>query len=85
MSVTAELTYNILGEDKIYKGQCSNLSHSGIQFETDKLLLEGTSLEITIDTKSKKFKPMNAIVEVLRAESSGDNEYKVAGKILKYK
>ena len=85
MSVTAELTYNIPGDDKLHKGQCRNLSHSGIQFETDKLLPEGTSLEITIDTKSEKFKPMNAIVEVLRTESSGDNEYTVAGKILEYK
>lgn len=85
MSVTAELTYNMLGDDKTYKGQCRNLSHSGIQFETDKLLPEGISLEIIIDTKSKKFRPMNAIVEVLRVNSSGDNVYNVAGKILEYK
>ncbi|GBD95456.1 MAG TPA: PilZ domain-containing protein [Nitrospirae bacterium] len=85
MSVTAELTYNMPGEDKTHKGQCRNLSHSGIQFETDKPLQEGTSLEITIDTKSEKFRPMNAIVEVLRTESSGDNEYKIAGRILEYK
>ena len=85
MSVTAELTYSIPGEKEVRKGQCSNLSHSGILFETEKPLQEGASLEITIDTKSKKFKPMNAIVKIMRVEESGKRDYIVAGRILEYK
>ena len=85
MPITADLTYSLPSESKMYTGQCNNLSHSGIQFRTEKLLQEGTSLEVTIDTKSEKFKPMNAIVEILRVESADNNEYNVAGKILEYR
>jgi hypothetical protein len=85
MSVTAELTYRIGSDDRIHRGQCRNLSHSGIQFQTDTCLQEGTTLEITIDTKSEKFKPMNALVEILRVVPVENNEYTVAGKILEYK
>jgi len=85
MPINAELTYTIKGEGTAFKGQCKNLSHSGIQFETGKLLEEGAFLELTIDTKSDKFKPMNATVEVLRVDPLEDGRYKVSGKILEYK
>jgi c-di-GMP-binding flagellar brake protein YcgR len=85
LSVAAELTYRLPGDNKTYRGECTNLSHSGIQFITEKGLEEGTSLEITIDTKSKKFKPMNALVKIIRVEALGENEFKVAAKIAEYK
>ncbi len=85
MSVTADVQYFISRENKTYTGKCLNLSHAGIQFETGKALEEGTSLEITIDTKSKKFKPMDVVVEILRVEAVEKSTYKVAGKILEYK
>lgn len=85
MSVTAELTYNISGASEVCKGRCRNLSHSGIQFETDNLLNEGTALEITIDTKSDKFKPMNALVDIIRVEPLPSSQYRVAGLIREYK
>ena len=85
MSVTADVQFFISGENKTYTGKCRNLSHSGIQFETEKALEEGTSLEITIDTKSKKFEPMDVVVEIIRVEERKNNTYKVAGKILEYK
>ena len=85
LPIAAELTYKIKGESKTYTGQCRNLSHSGIQFDTERLLEEGASLEITIDTKSDKFKPMNAIIEILRVDPLDNSEYKVSAKILEYK
>lgn len=85
MPITAELTYTIKGKSATCKGQCKNLSHSGIQFETETPLKEGAALEITIDTKSDKFKPMNAIVEVLRIDPLENSWYRVSGKILEYK
>jgi len=85
MPINAELTYSTKGESTSFTGQCKNLSHSGIQFETAKLLTEGTSLEITIDTKSDKFKPMHATVEVLRIDRLDNSGYRVSGKILTYK
>lgn len=85
MPIDAELTYSIKGESTTFKGYCKNLSHSGIQFETGQLLEEGSTLEITIDTKSEKFKPLNATVEVLRIAPLENSVYRVSGKILEYK
>ncbi len=88
MPVTAELTYTIPGEpgeNETYKGECKNLSHSGIQFVTGQALSEGKSIEVVIDTKSAKFKPMKAIVEIIRVEPSGDRQYKAAGIIKEYR
>lgn len=85
MPIDAELTYRIKGESTTFKGHCKNLSHSGIQFETGQLLEEGATLEITIDTKSEKFKPLNATVEVLRVAPLENSGYRVSGKILEYK
>ena len=85
MSITAELTYRISSDDRIHRGQCKNLSHSGMQFQTETCLKEGTTLKITIDTKSEKIKPMNALIEIIRVKPSENNQYIVAGKILEYK
>lgn len=85
MPINAELTYSIKGESASFKGQCINLSHSGIQFETSKHLREGVSLDITIDTRSDVFKPMHATVEVLRIDPLENSGYRVSGKILEYK
>ncbi|UCD36218.1 MAG: PilZ domain-containing protein [Nitrospiraceae bacterium] len=85
MSVTAELTYLLPGENTLYKGLCNNLSHSGIQFITEKLLEAGQRLEVTIDTKSAKFKPMAVIVEVVRVEPSESNTYRISGTITEYR
>ncbi|NOZ68885.1 MAG: PilZ domain-containing protein [Deferribacteres bacterium] len=85
LTVDAELTYTIAGEDGTYKGQCRNLSHTGIQFVTDQALPEGKAIEVVIDTKSVKFNPMKAVVEVVRVEPSGDSRYKTAGIIKKYR
>ena len=84
MSVKADLTFSLPGDNTPHTGQCRNLSHSGIQFETDKALEQGATLEITIDTKSEKFKPMKVIVRILRAEPVENGMYKVAAKILEY-
>lgn len=85
MSVTAELTYLLPGGNTLYKGLCNNLSHSGIQFETEKQLEAGQQLEVTIDTKSAKFKPMAVIINVLRVEPLDNNVFRVSGKITEYR
>lgn len=85
MEINAEITYTLQDNDSIYKGQCNNLSHSGIMFTTEHALPEGQSLELTIDTKSNKFQPMKALVEIIRVEPSGDDQYRNAGIIKEYK
>ncbi len=85
LQVEAELTYSIAGENGTYKGQCRNLSHTGIQFVTEHALSEGKAIEVVIDTKSAKFNPMTAVVEIIRVEPAGDRQYKTAGIIKKYR
>ena len=85
MHVDAEISFTIPGDNSSFKGQCRNLSHSGIQFITGQALSEGQSLEIVIDTKSDKFQPMKALVEIIRVEPSEDNQYETAGIIKEYK
>lgn len=87
MTVDAVVDYTLPGDKTSYKGHCRNLSHSGIQFSTSNILSEGKSIEVVIDTKSDKFKPMKATVEILRVEpeNAGDHQYKVAGRILEFK
>ena len=68
MNVDAEVTFTLHGETNARKGKCRNLSHSGIQFETEKPLSEGKCMELIVDTKSKKFRHMIVKVEVLRVE-----------------
>jgi len=84
MTVNADLTFNLPGGNASHTGQCRNLSHSGIQFETDTALDEGATLEITIDTKSEKFKPVTVIASILRVASLHNGSYAVAAKILEY-
>ncbi len=84
MSVTAELKYHIPGQDGLCRGLCSDLSHSGIKFETEHRIETGTVLDLTIDTKSKKFEPMNVVVTIIRVEPSGKS-FSVAGRITEYK
>lgn len=87
MKIDAAVDYTIPGDSTLYKGYCRNLSHSGILFNTANILSEGKSIEVLIDTKSDKFKPMKATVEILRVEpdDSGDHRYRVAGRILEFK
>ncbi len=85
MEIDAEITYTLHNDDSSYKGHCKNLSHSGIMFTTEQALPEGQSLELTIDTKSNQFQPMKALVEIIRVEPSGNDQYRNAGIIKEYK
>ena len=85
MQIDAEVTYTLPGENNTFRGQCMNLSHSGIQFTAGQALSEGQSVEVAIDTKSKKFEPMKALVEIIRVEPSEDSRYMAAGIIKEYK
>ncbi len=85
MEINAEITFTVPGEDTSYTGHCMNLSHSGIMFIAGQALPEGESLEVTIDTKSDKFQPMEALIEIIRVEPSGENRYTTAGIIKEYK
>lgn len=85
MRINAELTYNIHGENRTFRGFCRNLSHTGIQFETANALAEGQSIVAILDSKDSRFKPLNASVNIIRIEKTDDKQYRIAGKIVEFK
>ena len=84
MDLNAEVHFTISDDLNTYSGQCRNLSHTGIQFDTGHGLSEGQTLNVTVDTNSDKFDPMKAKVTVLRIESNENDQYRIAGKIVKF-
>jgi hypothetical protein len=85
MILKTDLTYTLPGSRNLFSGMCNNLSHSGIHFSTENPLSAGNSLEITIDPKSDKFRPLKAVVEVIRVDADTGSTFGVAGKIVNYK
>jgi hypothetical protein len=83
LTINAGLTYTKLNDTDSHSGFCKNLSHAGILFITEQDLAPGDSVFVTLDTKSSKFTPLRARVEVVRTEPA-DSKYTVAGKILEY-
>ncbi len=84
MRIERDLTFNIFGENTMFKGFCQNLSHTGIQFDSTIALPKGKLVEITIDSGTEKFKPMKATVDIVRIVENADSQYTIAGKIIKY-
>ena len=82
MTMDAKLTFHVRGKKSTYKGICKDLSQGGIKFETNKALTIGTTLDVTIDLGSPKFKPMKAELEIIRIEKAENNNYAASGKVL---
>lgn len=85
MKINSELTYMIPGENRTFRGFCKNLSHTGIHFETAITLKEGQSIEATLSSHDSRFKPMSALVHIIRVEKMDDAPYRVSGKIVAFK
>jgi len=84
MSIRAEITYRIDGDGLLYTGTSNNLSHSGIQFITERALSPGKSIEFRLVSSDGKVDPLEAKARVLRVEPA-ENKYIVAGTITEYK
>jgi c-di-GMP-binding flagellar brake protein YcgR len=84
MSIRAEISYRIEGDGASYTGTSNNLSHSGIQFITERALTPGKSIEFRLVSFDGKVDPLEAKARVLRVEPA-ENMYIVAGTITEYK
>ncbi len=84
MSIKANITYSIDGDGAMYTGVSDNLSHSGIQFITERALLPGKSIEFRLTSLDGKVDPLEAKAHILRV-ATADNKFLVAGKITEYK
>ena len=69
MSIMADITYSMDGDDALYTGTSNNLSHSGIQFITERELLPGNSIEFRLASNDGKVDPLEAKAQVLRGKS----------------
>ena len=81
MIIDVEMNCRTRGSDHTFTARCKNMSHIGIQIETDEALSEGTVIDMNIDTKNPKFAPMSATLTVLRVEASSDSKFLVACKM----
>ncbi len=84
ISIKAGITYSIEGDASTYTGMSNNLSHSGIQFITERELMPGKSIDFRLASFDGKVDPLEARARVLRVEPA-DNKYMIAGKIEAYK
>ncbi|MBI4710810.1 MAG: PilZ domain-containing protein [Nitrospirae bacterium] len=85
MRIDSEVTCKIDGNEKTFKGFCKNLSHTGILFETGEPVSLSQSLSVVIETGTNKFRPLQAVIDIVRVEQQADNNYEVAGRILGFK
>jgi len=85
MVLKTDLTYTLTGSGNLFSGMCNNLSHSGIHFSTGNALPAGSSLEVTIDSRNDKIRPLKAVVEVIRVDAGTGGTFGIAGKIVAYK
>jgi hypothetical protein len=83
--INTDLTYTLTGSSDLFSGMCNNMSHSGIHFSTQNTIPLGTSLEVRIDSRNDKLRPMKAVVEVIRVDAAPDSTFGIAGKIIEYK
>jgi hypothetical protein len=81
MDVSCHMIYSVLGAKRSKNGQTTNLSGSGLQFQSADQLREGTRLQIEVQPESSVVMPLRAVVEVLRCVPSDDG-YEIGCRIL---
>ena len=85
MRIDSEVTCTVDGTEKTFKGFCKNLSHTGILFEAGEPVSLSQSLNVVIETGTNKFRPLQAVIDIVRVEQQADNNYAIAGRILGFK
>ena len=66
MEMNTGLAFRRDGTGTVYSGRCLNLSHTGIQIETETALAPGERIAMSLDLGNPKFQPVQASMEVLR-------------------
>jgi len=57
MAIKASITYRVDGDGKMYTGMSNNLSHTGIQFITERVLSPGKNIEFRLASFDGKVDP----------------------------
>lgn len=80
INTDAELTYKQTGQKDVHQGRCINLSGAGVLFSAHQRYEPGTILKINLTPEKILVAPFNAIIEVLRAESIDEDNYRIAAR-----
>jgi hypothetical protein len=81
MNTDTVIRYKPVGSDESYSGRCVNLSASGVLFITSQHFEPGTLVHINITPDKALVAPLEATVEVVRAQPDNDGGYAIAGQI----
>ena len=77
------VTFTPAGTSGKYTGTCLNLSHTGIQFETDAGLNPGQMVQGTLKTGFSQLAPMEITFVVIRIEKGSALSFRVSGQMIR--
>lgn len=83
MTVNSDINFSVSGENENRKGRCFDLSHRGIQFETDRPVKIGDIIEAHLLSENTLFEPMHITFTTLRIKKGTGDEWIVTGEIIK--
>jgi len=69
MRIDTAVTFSKNDSSELYEGRCQDLSGAGMLLETDKKLVAGDRLKVTIPSSDSNFTALNAVAEVARVEA----------------
>ena len=84
MSTESTVSFKKDGTNETYYGQCINLSATGVFFKTDQRIEPGTVIRINITPDLAVVAPLDATIEIIRAQMDSDGGYAVAGQIKQF-
>lgn len=84
MSTDSTISFKIEGSNDTYYGECINLSATGVLFRTDQRFEPGTLVHINITPDKAVVAPLDATIEIIRAQLDSEGGYAVAGQIKQF-
>jgi len=81
MNLECNAQYTINGSGEFKAGLVSDLSGDGISIIADQSVEPGTEVRITIKPENDVTPPLDIVMEVLRCEKQGSENYLLAGNI----
>lgn len=83
MKVDTIVSFTRAESKERYEGRCRNLSGAGMLMETDKKLVVGDRLKVTVPSEGPSFTPLDATVEVVRVDPIPSLHKFMAGLVIR--
>ena len=81
MKTDSKITFKQHGSDKTQEGHCIDMSASGVLFISGEKFETGTKIDINITPQYSVVPPLDATIEVVRAQANQNGDYAIAGMI----